>query len=132
MTIKKNLLALALAVSSLQAGAVVVTTAPVLVNDPGPGVDRQVWCIAQNLTKSDKQVVSSSIFGYDGQVIQEITKVVQPGVATWLSGATGGSGLVYCQFNVPNKTKVRTYLSIQDVPNGQTANTQTILTLEAR
>ena len=131
---RKNLIAgLVLAGLAGQASAVTITTGPVLVNDPADGVNNEVWCIAQNLDKNKaRQVTGTVIFANTGGVVQTGTKTLNPGFGDWIAGATGGSGLVYCTFDVPNKTTVRGYLAIQQSPVGQSQLTTTLLTLEAK
>lgn len=127
---------LLLAAVSMNVSAAVKYTAPVAVNAPSAGITRIVWCVAQNLNKKAKTAVSASIFGADGSVIQEISASVPPATARWLSGASGGSGLVYCKFNLKgNSSKSRGYLIVQDHVDplpGQTTTPYRVMSIEAK
>jgi len=128
---------LLLAAFSMNASAAGEYTAPVAVNPPHAGITRIVWCVAQNLNKKAKNAVSVAIFGSDGTPVQQISGSVPPATARWLAGATGGSGLVYCKFDLKGNTnKSRGYLVVMDqvipVLAGQTTTPYTVMTIEAK
>ena len=129
---KKFLLGVTVSLLASPVFAVTVYTAPVMINPPLEGVTRTVWCVAQNLTPNEKEVVSSVIFGEDSKEIQNKTAMVAPGGTAFLAGAQSGSGLVYCKFNVSNKQKVRTYLTVLDNPDGREEYTASVLVVEAK
>lgn len=126
-----------LAAASMNASAVVKYTAPVAVNTPDPGITRTVWCVAQNLNNKTKKAVSVAIQAADGSVIQQIQGDVPPNTARWLAGASGGSGLVFCKFDLKgNSSKSRGYITIQDQVKptlaGQFTTPYTVMTIEAK
>lgn len=125
MKIKQTLAGLVLAGMAAQASAVTVTTAPWAVNNPNASTSRVVWCVAQNLSKKDFSPVSTAMLGDNGTVVQTITGTVGPGKTLWLAGAKGGTGLIYCTFDVKNKNTLRTYLVVQD-------NLATVASIEAK
>jgi len=126
-----------LAAASMNASAVVKYTAPVAVNAPDAGITRTVWCVAQNLNRRARNAVSVAIQAADGSVIQQISGSVPPNTARWLAGASGGSGLVFCRFDLQgNSSRSRGYITVQDQVKptlaGQFTTPYTVMTIEAK
>lgn len=125
-----------LAVAGDASAKSILISPPVSVNAPSPEVNRVVWCQAQNLSARDQTVVSATMLGDNGTVVQEISGAVNPSKTIWLSGAQGGSGTLYCKFTVNNPKRVRGYIVVQDEPkafaNANPSYKHTVMSLEAK
>lgn len=120
-------------------GGVTLITPPAAVNAPNPETNRVVWCLGQNIdNKRSFTPVSTAILGDNGTVVSEISGDIGPGKTVWLAGASGGSGTIYCRFNVKSRQSIRGYLVVQDEPKtpvpppGSPSYKHTVLSLEAR
>lgn len=109
------------------------STASALTLNSGPaatattaGVNRVLWCVAENLTTKPQDVTAELFNGKGEPSGQPQTKTLQPNAKDWVAGwnASSGGGLTHCRFTMKTN-KVRGYLEVQD-------NFVTTVVLEAK
>jgi hypothetical protein len=115
---------LPLSILCSDAFALTLNTGPVATATT-EGINRVIWCVAENLTTKSQEVVAALLNG-KGEVSYKNAKTLEPGVTDWIAGwnASSGGGLTHCRFALKTN-KVRAYLQVQE-------NYVTTVTQEAR